>query len=439
MFQYTEKQRKGLALINTPGISEILFDGGSRSGKTVDFARYFIIKSAKYPNTRRLVCRKSKSSCIASVWDQTLIPMINTEFKGIAQEVGRGTGSHRIQFVNGSSIWAGGFDNAQHMDAILGQEWADIWLNEATDATFEEFGRLKTRLNWDPKLSAASLKFLLDCNPRNPGHWLHRYFIDGVYPDRTPIAAGERAKIGRMWFHPLDNAANLSPQYLESLQRQQGMNYKRFWEGVWCDNFSGQVFRFDRSVNHVEHPIPYNPDLETWCSWDFGIAPSETFIIWYQLVPTPVTPTNKYGCIVNVIDEMVDHDKSAAHYLAAVNARQYKRDMFDAVDPAGNTRDAKLETWVSLMRQAGRQVRYVTNFRPHEMIDNANAVMPHIRICDKQCPRTVECLENWSYPTDKDGKVQPGALPNHDEYSHGGTSFYYFTTNRFNPKRAVVS
>jgi hypothetical protein len=435
-FAYTEKQRKGLALINDTTKSEILFDGGSRSGKTVDFARYYILKSAKYPNTRRLVCRKSKSSCIASVWDQTLVPMLNTHFKGIAQEVGRGTGSHRIQFVNGSSIWAGGFDNAQHMDAILGQEWADIWLNEATDASFDEFGRLKTRLNWDPKLSAAALKFLLDCNPRNPGHWLHRYFIEGVYPDRTRIPDGERAKIGRLYFHPMDNAANLSPQYLESLQRLTGMNYRRFWEGIWCDNFQGQVFRFDRAVNHVDAPIPYNPNLETWCSWDFGVSPSEAFIIWYQIVPVP---NNPFGGIVNIIDELVDHNKPLSYYVDIIKARPYKPDIAHAVDPAGVARDAKLESWVSLMRQAGFDTRYVTNFRPHEMIDHANAVMPYIRINDQQCPRTVECIENWSFPTDKDGKVQPGALPNHDEYSHGGTSFYYFTTNRFNPKRAIVS
>jgi PBSX family phage terminase large subunit len=434
-FAYTDKQKKGLALINDKSKSEILLDGGSRSGKTILIARYYILKSARYPGTRRLVCRKSKSSCIASVWDQTLITLLNTEFKGVGVEVGRGSSSHRIQFVNGSSIWAGGFDNSQHMDAILGQEWADIWPNEATDITYEDYGRLKTRLNWDPKLSPVSLKMILDCNPRNPGHWLHRRFIEGVDTStREPLPEDERSRIGRMWFHPLDNAANLSPAYVQSLQALTGMNFKRFWEGIWCDNFQGQVFRFDRAVNHIDTPIAYNPNLETWCSWDFGVSPSETFIIWYQIVPFA-----NGKCIVNIIDEMVDHDKPAEHYINAVNARPYKRDMFDAVDPAGNARDAKLESWVSLMRQAGRQVRYVTNFRPHEMIDNANAVMPYIRVCDKQCPRTVECLENWSYPTDKDGKVQAGALPNHDEYSHGGTSFYYFTTNRFNPKRAIVS
>lgn len=423
---------------NEPHVRYWLSDGGSRSGKTVEIARRMFLKRCKYEATRAVVCRKSKASAIASVWDQTYLSMLNSDFKNVAEEVGRGSSSHRIQFINGSSIWCGGFDNPQHADAILGQEWADIHLNEVTDASYDDFTKLRTRLNWNPSLSKVPLQFMCDCNPRNPAHWVHRWFIERVDPN-TRAPHKDINRLGRLWWHPRDNAENLPPEYLDNLQSMTGMNFKRFWEGVWCDNFNGQVFRFDRSVNIVQQPIPYNPNLETWCSWDFGIAPSETFIIWYQLVPVPVTPTNKYGCIINVIDEMVDHDKSAEHYLSAVNARPYKRDMFDAVDPAGNTRDAKLETWVSLMRQAGRQVRYVTNFKPHEMIDNANTVMPYIRICEKQCPRTVECLENWSYPIDKDGKVQPGALPNHDEYSHGGTSFYYFTTNRFNPKRAIVS
>jgi len=42
-------------------------------------------------------------------------------------------------------------------------------------------------------------------------------------------------------------------------------------------------------------------------------------------------------------------------------------------------------------------------------------------------------LENWSYPLDRDGKVIDGALPVHNEYSHIGSSFYYFCVNRFPP------
>jgi len=435
-FEYTNKQKQGYATLTDRTKREVLFDGGSRSGKTVLDARYYIIKSLKYPNTRRLICRKSKTSCINSVWTQTLIPSLQ-EFKGYWKEDAT---NHRIKFVNGSEIWSGGFDNAQHLDAILGQEWQDIWLNEATDASFDEFGRLRTRLNWNPALSDGKLSFLLDCNPKNPGHWIHKYFIEHKNPiTRTPLSDNDVSKTARLWFHPIDNEKNLSPEYLESLKSLYGINYARFWEGKWVDNVVGQVFRFNREVNCVDYKLEYNPNLETWCSWDFGIAPSTTFIVWYQLIPVPVSAQNKLGCVVNIIDEYEDHDKDAAHYINIVKSKPYNNtNIRHAVDPAGNQRDSRLESWVYHMRTAGLDVKYVTSFNPHEQIDNANNILPHIRANENTTPRIVECLENWSYPLDKDGKVVVGALPNHDEYSHGGTSFYYFTTNRFNPKRSVI-
>ena len=52
-----------------------------------------------------------------------------------------------------------------------------------------------------------------------------------------------------------------------------------------------------------------------------------------------------------------------------------------------------------------------------------------------QCPKTVEMLENWAYPLDKDGRVKEGEKPEHNEFSHLGTALYYGISARFPPKK----
>ena len=72
-FEYTPKQLELFRTLKEKTKRIFLVDGGSRSGKTVAIARYFILRCIKYPNTRRVVARQSKSSCKKSIWLQTLL------------------------------------------------------------------------------------------------------------------------------------------------------------------------------------------------------------------------------------------------------------------------------------------------------------------------------------------------------------------------------
>jgi hypothetical protein len=234
--------------------------------------------------------------------------------------------------------------------------------------------------------------------------------------------------------NPLDNVENLNPTYIENnLETLTGVKRKRLLDGVWCQSAEGTVYRFNRDTNHIDKEITPIKDAETWCSIDFGIA-ADVFLIWFQIIP--VYSEKKNSFIINVVDEYVNNNKDYMHYVDIMKLKEYA-DCRYCGDPAGRQRDAKLESWFTLMRQQGIIINSKTGTSVADMIENANMYMKYVKINEIQTPKVVEMLENWSYKKDKDGKIVDGSLPEHDVYSHPGTAFYYFFINRFPIKKST--
>lgn len=428
MIKYTDKQRKGLKTLNNKDNRFILFDGGSRSGKTVLICLWYVMRCIKYPGTRRLIARLTKMSCKDSVWSQTLLDILNFDrFKGTHKAY-----EDKIKFNNGSEIWQGGFDNKLHEDHVLGQEWDDMWINEATDIKYDRFGKLKTRLNTDPIYKQKHNyegHLIFDCNPKGTGHFLNKMFNKGINPSTgKPLDVEDNDELGRLWWHPSDNKDNLDPKYFSSLSRSDGLNRKRFWDGVWSDQVEHAVFRFDRKVNVTEERYKYQPGEETWCSLDFGVS-DPTSIIWYQIVQVPPTKENLKGLIIYIFDEYENNNKPVSHYGDLINAKG-RRDVDYCGDPSGKNRNESLDSWISKFREYGIHIKTKTGHSRVELIDNSNEWIKYVRINEEQCPKTVEMFENWELETSSDEKPKEG-IPKHDEYSHLGTSFYYFMINKY--------
>ena len=411
--------------------------GGSRSGKTILDTRFLILRaiSEKYPRTRHLVCRASKTDCIASIWSTSLIPMLEQDFdKSLWKE---DKTRRIITFWNGSQIWAGGFDNQTHQDDLLAKEWTTILIEEATELKYNNFSKLLTRLNWNPDLCDIPLKLICECNPPNRSHWLYKYFFEKIdYVTGEALNNEIADKLCVNHFVPYDNKENLSKDYLQILENLRGADRKRFLEGVFFDNTSGRIYEFDRRVNCVPEPIAFRPELESWRAWDFGIYPSSTFIIFMQVQKVAKSERFPLGLVIYIIDEYEAQNKDFKHYADICNEKPYENYNFrDAGDPAGRIRDASLESWVSKLHSEGIHMQMPKGKHGiDDYISHANQYVPYVRVCEKQCPKTVAFFENWAKPTDKDGKVIEYSKPNHDEFSHGGTAFYYWTMVRFSPR-----
>lgn len=432
---YTDKQKIALKRLNEKTKIYYLLEGGSRSGKTYLVCRYLVMRACRYANTRHLICRQSKTSCVATVWRQTLMEVLK-DFKGVWSE---DKSNRIINFVNGSSIWAGGFENKLHEDAVLGSEFATIFINEAIDSGYSVFNKLRTRLNW----KTISLKLIADCNPKAPSHWVSKFFHKGVDPeDNKSLPERVLEKICTVHFHPLDNKRHLSREYLEQLENLKGVAKKRFWDGIWAEDIEGLVYySFDRRVNVVKEKLEIVSGAETFTTWDFGTA-DPTSIIVGQIVPVHDDKENfPGGYRINIIDEYENVGKDVIHYADWCKSRpwfQCSRKIRHYGDPSGKNRDAQLKSWISLLYSCGITIEYTTKYKIDDYISDADRQMPFVRANEQQTPNFIEMCENWKYPLDKDGKKMIGSKPEHNRYSHAGTAWYYFTANRLGSRQASM-
>lgn len=428
MNPFTTKQKKALKALNDNSKIFYLFDGSSRSGKTFLYCAWLIAYSFVYKGISILIARYHFNNAKATIWNQTLIPMLKAYFKG---QFDINKTDYIITFKWGSSIVLGGLDDGDRLDKILGSEYAIIYINEAVENSYSTYQTLKTRLNW----KGVPVKFIMDCNPRSPSHWLNKQFIQKINPEtRRPLPQSEIDQQYRLNWHVLDNQENLSNTYIGILESMTGLKRKRFLDGVWSDASEGGVFRFKREINCVDEPIQYIDGSIVWTGWDFGIS-DNVFIIWSQFIAVPKTDTNKLGVEIQIIDEYYNNNKDYKYYAQIVNDKKYK-DVRHAGDPSGIARNASLQSWIGLLRVMGINIKYKTGLSVADYISNSNIYMPCIKVCENQCPKTVEMFENWTYPKDKDGKVIEGKIPEHSEYSHPGTAFYYMIANVYPPKKS---
>jgi PBSX family phage terminase large subunit len=415
----TQKQKYALELLSDREKIYYLFDGSSRSGKTVILIKFACLYALAFPGVPILIARYRFNHAKSSIWTRTLLPVLKEQYNG-AYTINRS--DLIINFNNGSFIELGGLEAGDRLDKILGTEYGLIIVNEITENPYSTIQTLISRLNWKD----VPLKFLGDCNPKNPSHWCNLKFIKGLNPDtKERLSEKEHKKHCRLHWDVRDNKENLSDDYIDNLSNLTGIKRKRFYEGVWADTSEGGVYRFKRDINHVEEPIEYIDGAITWTGWDFGIA-DNVFIVWAQYIPVPKTEINKLGVEIHIIDEYYNNEKDYQYYANVVNGKPYKN-VRHAGDPTGVQRGATMGSWISLLATCGIHIKYNTGFKPADYISNANVYMPVVRVCENQCPKIVEMFENWTYPKDKEGKVVEGKLPEHNEYSHPGTAWYYQT------------
>lgn len=83
-----------------------------------------------------------------------------------------------------------------------------------------------------------------DLNPTSKGHWSNVLFGEKRDPiSRTPLANPD--DYARMFLNPRDNVANLSADYLHSLESLPERQRRRFYEGVYIDDLEGALFSYE--------------------------------------------------------------------------------------------------------------------------------------------------------------------------------------------------
>jgi PBSX family phage terminase large subunit len=241
-FKKTPKQIEATRLMADK--EETLLEGGSRSGKTFIIIRNIIFRALKYPNTRHLIVRFRFNHAKQSIWYGTIPDVMKIAFPNVTYKENKS--DWFIKFNNGSELWIGGTDDKERIEKILGNEYATIHMNEASQFPYETYETLKTRLN-PPK--GVPAKLLIDYNPPSKKHWGYRIFHEHKNPE-TDAPLRHQERYGYLKMNPVDNTENLNESYLETLESLSEKRRRRFYLGEYSDDTEGALWKRDWIIRH---------------------------------------------------------------------------------------------------------------------------------------------------------------------------------------------
>lgn len=226
--------------------THIMLFGGSRSGKTFLLTRNVVFRALKAPKSRHAIFRFRFNQVKSSVVQDTFPKVMELCFPGVKYDINKT--DWFVTFPNGSQLWFGGLDDKERTEKILGQEYATIYLNEASQIPYGSVGiaitRLAQRVAQVIKDGAGGFlkpRMYYDCNPPSKAHWSYLLFVMKRDPD-TKKNLDKPSDYAWFQMNPQDNAANLSDGYLETLKGLGARLRKRFLLGEFADATPNALF-----------------------------------------------------------------------------------------------------------------------------------------------------------------------------------------------------
>lgn len=237
-FVKTQKQKEAVRLMISDPKYTLLY-GGSRSGKSFIIIRQIILRALKEAGSRHLICRFAFNHAKQSLWHDTIPKCLSLCFPGVKPVLNKS--DWFIEFPNGSQIWLGGLDDKERTEKVLGNEYATIFINEASQVSYSSYSTLLTRL---AQKTGLTNRVYCDCNPPSNQHWTYKLFIQHVNPDTNEALDGKFYSHMRM--NPDDNLENLPEDYIESvLNTLSSRQQKRFRYGEFLDDVEGALWTYD--------------------------------------------------------------------------------------------------------------------------------------------------------------------------------------------------
>jgi phage terminase large subunit-like protein len=241
-FSLTAKQEQAQEMLNSPA-THCMLAGGSRSGKTLLIMRKIVQRALKAPGSRHAVLRFRFGHVKQSIVHDTFPKVMSLCFAGIRAEVNRSDWFATLP--GGSEIWFGGLDDKERTEKILGTEFVSIFLNECSQIPYSSRNMALTRLaqKVHDRATGADLipKMYYDENPPDKGHWTYRLFKAKQDPETKQFLADPDA-YAFMQLNPGDNRANLSSDYIKTLEALPARLRKRFLEGEFRDAAPNALF-----------------------------------------------------------------------------------------------------------------------------------------------------------------------------------------------------
>ena len=235
----------------------ILF-GSASSGKSYFAAQKVILRCLTEKGHRFLVIRKVGNTLKDSVFQ--LLKDVISEFDVYNEFEINKTDKTFVHKLTGNEIICKGLDEPEKIKSVQGI--TSMWIEEATELTFDDFTQLLLRIRGE---KPNYKQYLLTFNPISENHWLKNKLIEGVgYDSKTVIRSNY-----------LDNyyLSEQDKSTLESLKLTNPLYYEIYCLGNWgIEDKSGKfAYAFDKDKHLGE--THYNPDIELYLSFDFNVNP----------------------------------------------------------------------------------------------------------------------------------------------------------------------
>ena len=236
----------------------ILAYGGSRSGKTAKFCQAIAFRAYSMPS-RHAILRFHFNDVKRSIGQDTLPKVLR--IMGVPYTLNKSDWCFEIACrdnLGKSEIWLCGLDDKERVDKVLGNEYATIYLNEASQISYLAYQTALSRLAQN--VPGMNNKVFIDCNPSDKSSWVYQMFELSRQPSsQEPLKNAEL--YGKIQMNPADNP-HLPDDYISGVlmtlsERQQ----QRFLRGEWQDRRSDALFKADdierARVTYPPQNLPY--------------------------------------------------------------------------------------------------------------------------------------------------------------------------------------
>lgn len=223
--------------------------GGARSSKSYSLGQLMMDNFFTMPRRQILIVRKTLPSLRAS----TLRLMLDLFDK-------YGLGGKIAEEKVGLNYWYQGslihFTSVDDPEKIKSTEWNDIWMEEATEFTYDDYMNLKMRLSAPTNGHHRRNQIYLSFNPIDENHWIKEKVVDGIGEESvTELQSSYK------------NNPFLSKDYIRLIERliDQNPNYHRIFAlGEWG--------KLDSLIypSTMWSEVPEMMDGEQFYSIDFG-------------------------------------------------------------------------------------------------------------------------------------------------------------------------
>lgn len=234
--------------------------GGAGSGKSLSLAQHFVRLLCCGDGKRRAILRKTFPRMMATTY--LVLKDVLDDWKVPYKE----NKTHHVFTVGKNELYYLSLDDSEK---IKGAEYMDIWLEEATEFTVEDYKQLKIRLSRTSNDAVIYLSF----NPIDKDHWV---ITDVV--DRAPI--DKRILVNHSTYK--DNIRFLSEAFIEELESYIDLdeNFYRVYTLGLPGVLRGQIYKNWK----FEDPDTWPQGLKTGTHLygiDFGFnAPTALVEIW---------------------------------------------------------------------------------------------------------------------------------------------------------------